>query len=115
MIRVGHRADDRDDVADHDEENPEVEEALARGREIEEKSLVDSLLARALDPRNPQGSAAAMFLLKTRHGYRENAEIDTGNRVAVVVNVPAALKPEEYQKLIEVHPEAMTEGENHEA
>jgi len=91
-------------------DTPEVNEALKRGREIEEKSLVDSLLARALDPKNNAGAAAAMFLLKTRHNYRENIETDTDNRVAVVVNVPAALKPEEYAKLVEVHTQALEGG-----
>jgi hypothetical protein len=96
------------------QDDPEVEAALISGREMAEKTLVDSLMARALDPKNPQGAASAMFLLKTRHGYREHAELDTGNRVAVQVVLPAALEPDQYQRLIEVHPKALEGGTNEE-
>jgi hypothetical protein len=37
-----------------------------------------------------------MFLLKSRHGYREGEQEQQGNRVQITFNLPGAKKPEEF-------------------
>ena len=89
--------------------DPELDAAIERGRGREHAALVGVLYSAAVDKGNV---AAAMFLLKCRHGYRETGpENDAGARVAVVVNLPGALDPIQYAKLIEVHgPALQAEG-----
>ena len=48
-------------------------------------------------------SVAAIFLLKARNGYRDQGPAEVA-RVAVKINIPAPLKPEDYAKLITVAP-----------
>lgn len=78
----------------------EIEEAIERGRAREHDDLVGALYRRAMDLSCAQGAASAMFLLKCRHGYREVAETPSGNQLAVVVSVPAALDPAKYEQLV---------------
>lgn len=75
---------------------PEVEEAIAVGLGGLEHELVHSLLSAA----RKGNVAAAMFLLKTRHGYRETGQTDTAPRVAVQINLPAALDERAYSRLV---------------
>lgn len=60
---------------------------LAIGAPTLEHDLVNSLVVRAKDPRNPSGGGAAMFLLKCRFGWRETKvapiQIDAGDRRGV--------------------------------
>lgn len=76
---------------------PEVEEALSEGLAALEQELVHSLLAAA---RKGQ-IAAAMFLLKCRHGYRETGQTDAAPKVAVQINLPGAMDERAYARLIE--------------
>jgi len=76
---------------------PEVEEAFAEGLGGLEHELVHSLLEAA---RKGQ-VAAAMFLLKCRHGYRETGQADGGPKVAVQINLPGAMDERAYTKMIE--------------
>lgn len=76
---------------------PEVEEAFAEGLGGLEHELVHSLLEAA---RKGQ-VAAAMFLLKCRHGYRETGQTDSAPKVAVQINLPAAMEAKAYAKMIE--------------
>lgn len=75
---------------------PEVEEALSEGLAGLEHELVHSLLAAA---RKGQ-IAAAMFLLKCRHGYRETGQTDAAPKVAVQINLPGAMDERAYARLI---------------
>lgn len=76
---------------------PEVEEAFAEGLGGLEHELVHSLLAAA---RNGQ-IAAAMFLLKCRHGYRETGQTDSAPKVAVQINLPGAMDERAYMHMVE--------------
>ena len=73
---------------------PEVEEAYQRGLGTEHDALVSNLRTAA----NAGNVVANLFLLKTRHGYREgeplevNVSVNTGG----VLVVPADMTVEEY-------------------
>lgn len=74
------------------EEQPSLKEAIDRGRERERHELHSGLVTAA----KKGNIVAAMFLLKSRHGYREGDQGDTANRVSITFNMPGALKPEQY-------------------
>lgn len=76
---------------------PEVEAAFAEGLGGLEHELVHTLLEAA---RKGQ-VAAAMFLLKCRHGYRETGQADSAPTVAVQINLPGAMDERSYAKMIE--------------
>ncbi len=78
------------------QEYPDIAFAYAKGQEQERVKLHHSLFRRAMDMKSNSGAAAAMFLLKARHNYRENEPVQDGARVALVFNIPAALPPEQY-------------------
>lgn len=74
------------------DEDPELREALKRGREVERAALHGVLYEQAM-----AGNAiAAMFLLKARHGYREGDQGETANRVVVTFNLPGAMTAQQY-------------------
>ena len=73
---------------------PELLEAWHRGRATEHDALVGALFESATKQKNV---TAAIFLLKARHGYRENQDITIQNKVAVTFEVPGALKPDVYE------------------
>ena len=54
------------------DENPEIRQAWEEGRGIEHDALFGALFESATKQKNV---TAAIFLLKARHGYRENKEI----------------------------------------
>jgi arginine/lysine/ornithine decarboxylase len=76
---------------------PEVEEAFAVGLGGLEHELVHTLLAQA----RKGNVAAAMFLLKCRHGYRETGVTDSAPKVAVQINLPGAMDERAYATMIE--------------
>ena len=78
---------------------PELEAALLAGHATLETELVHCLLEAA---RKGQ-YACAMFLLKTRCGYREQGPVDGGEGAAVQVNIsiPPAMSKSEFAKIIE--------------
>lgn len=79
------------------DENEEVRETLEEARMIEERQLFDVLFEKAI----LGDSTCAMFLLKTRHGYQEGAQVVNPTQVNVQITLPGALKPKEYiEKLI---------------
>ena len=82
------------------EDYPALGEAFARGRESERFAL-HNVLYRAARKGN---IIAAMFLLKSRHGYREGDQSDTANKVSITFALPGAMKPEEFLKAIEHEP-----------
>lgn len=74
------------------EEQPSLKDAIDRGRERERHVLHSGLVKAA-----KQGNIVAMmFLLKSRHGYREGDQGDTANRVSITFSLPGALKPEQF-------------------
>ena len=77
-------------------ENPEAMKALTEAKQIEENKLFGILYEKAIKG----DSIAAMFLLKTRHGYREGAEVTNANQVNVKISIPGSMKPEDYLKEI---------------
>lgn len=83
-------------------EYPALQDALDEGRAKEHNKLYNALFLQATDGKN---AAAAMFLLKTRHGYRENgpSEGDTGPKVNLTVNIPAPLNQDQYKQLVRVN------------
>jgi hypothetical protein len=78
------------------EEDDMLAEAFANGRENERQSLHNSLYFAALEKGNV---AAAMFLLKARHGYKEGDQKDESNRVSITFNLPGAMTPEQYKTI----------------
>jgi hypothetical protein len=68
------------------EEDEELEAAFAIGREKERRVLHNALFMRATKGND---TTAAIFLLKARHGYRENDPADQGSRVLISLNLPA--------------------------
>lgn len=74
---------------------------------IERDALLTALYARAVDG----DTNACRTLLATRHGMSERQPQGSGERVSVVFNLPAAMKPEDYAKLVQVEKQgALTHG-----
>lgn len=82
----------------------EDEKALAAweaGRAVEHEALLGVLFDKAMSG----NIAAAMFLLKTRFGYREKGDDGSGSadRVTVEFKLPAPLAPEQYVTMLKAH------------
>lgn len=103
-------------------EDPDAKAAWEEARATEEDRLVGELFAQAvgrpaqydaegnvIQAEQKPNPSAAMFLLKTRHGYREQgpADGDDSPRVNLTFNLPAPLEPEQWQKLVQAHPQAL--------
>jgi hypothetical protein len=78
------------------DENPEAQDALDAGRSAEHLALYGKLYEKAIGG----DIVALLFLLKCRHGYRETLDVTQTNAVQIVFQIPAALAPDEYAKLI---------------
>jgi len=78
------------------EEHPELAEAFKAGRDQERQSLHNVLYRLAVEQ---QDKIAAMFLLKSRHGYREGDQSEQSNRVAITFNLPGAMTPDQYKTI----------------
>lgn len=74
------------------EERPELLEAINRGQESERHVLHSNLVTAA----KKGNIVAAIFLLKSRHGYRESEQTDNANRVSITFSLPGAMKPEQF-------------------
>ncbi|MEO0487543.1 MAG: hypothetical protein AAF092_16690 [Pseudomonadota bacterium] len=80
---------------------PEVQEALDRGRANEHDKLVAELHELAMEG----NVTAVIFALKARHAYREGEAPEGGStNVQVNINLPSAMTPEEYQRMVDVTP-----------
>ena len=75
-------------------EDERLKAAMEIGRDSERHALHNSLYKAAIESGD---KVAAMFLLKSRHGYREGDQSDQANRVSVVFNIPGALTAEQYK------------------
>ncbi|MEJ1339417.1 MAG: hypothetical protein RPU34_10420 [Candidatus Sedimenticola sp. (ex Thyasira tokunagai)] len=90
------------------DEDPRALDALEEGRGIEHQKLVGALFEAAM-----KGNAiAAMFLLKTRHGYREGFTVEHNSNVKISVELPAALSADQYTRVIEHQTPALPGGED---
>ena len=78
------------------DENPEAQDALDAGRSRRAPGAVRQALRKS----DGGDIVALLFLLKCRHGYRETLDITQTNAVQIVFQIPAALDPAEYAKLI---------------
>ena len=83
-------------------EYPELKQAFDYGRE-EERSTLHNVLYRAATAGEGKDSLiAAMFLLKSRHGYKEGEQHEIQNgRVQIEIKLPGALVPAQYAEVIE--------------
>lgn len=67
--------------------DPSLRKAYEEGRELEREALHRTLYEAAIYKRDLN---AAQFLLKSRHGYREQEPEDNRNKVSVTFVIPAA-------------------------
>ena len=72
------------------DERPDLKQAFDEGRETERKTLHSVLYEADTKGTGKDALIAAMFLLKSRHGYREGDQESQGNRVSVTFNIPGA-------------------------
>ncbi len=83
------------------EEDDEIRDSMASGREDERQALHNALYRKAMNGDGP----SAMFLLKARHGYREGDQSEQGNKVSITFNLPGAMTAEQYRTIEAVaHP-----------
>jgi len=76
-------------------ENPDLQDAMDNGREVERWKLHNMLYLKAMNG----DTTAAIFLLKARHGYRDQgAEPNEGNKVQINFQLPGAMSMNDFQK-----------------
>jgi hypothetical protein len=75
--------------------------------EAGQQQFHDLLVADALRMSKRGNVAATIFMLKARHGYREN-EVIADNRPHVIINLPAAVPLDQYVKVVEQVPDTLT-------
>lgn len=61
---------------------------LARGRPMVHAKVGESLVKRAIDMQHPQGATCAIFLAKTRMGYKETSVLETPDMTGVLYAPP---------------------------
>mgnify|MGYP001819734033 CR=1 FL=1 len=77
-----------------------LEEAIQTGRGQEHDALFGRLYEIATMSMGKEAVTACIFLLKCRHRYREQGDApDAGARLSVQITLPAALSPEQYEKI----------------
>ena len=69
------------------DDDPGLRKAFDEGKEQEREQLHRTMYEAAIYRKD---LSAAQFLLKTRHGYREQEPEDTRNSVRIIFNIPAA-------------------------
>lgn len=84
------------------EENETLQAAYDEGVEEEHQLCLQSLRSHMATSPTP-----AIFLLKTRHGYREGDQTGQANKVQVTFNIPAAASRDDWvsARVIDVEPE----------
>jgi hypothetical protein len=80
-----------------------VRNALDAGRQRMHDSLVGKLYERAMAGE----TVPLLFLLKTRFGYREGDELGDNARPQVIINLPAPMSAEQYEKVVQHVPPAL--------
>ena len=92
------------------EESEDMREQFAAGREDERHALHNALYKKAMHGDGP----SAMFLLKSRHGYREGDQSEQGNKVSITFNLPGAMTAEQYRTIEAVttaKPKTLSDGD----
>ena len=85
--------------------DPKAVEALERGRAREHDALVGSLFKTAIERKGKEAVTAAIFLLKTRHGYIDQPKVTPPqNKVEFTFQLPKPLTEERYKELLDVTP-----------
>ena len=74
--------------------DPELQLAFDCGRERERHALHNMLFVKATQRGD---SAAAMFLLKARHSYREGDQSDLANTVSITFQLPGAMSVDDFK------------------
>ena len=77
------------------EEHPEIQNAIDRGRDGLHFELQNLLLQKA---RNGD-TVAILFYLKSRFGWREGDQSDTGNKVQINFQLPGPMTIEQFEKV----------------
>lgn len=88
--------------------DPELEAVFGEGRGRLEDELASGLYEHA----RAGNITASIFLLKSMCGWRDTG-VDTGRgapQVAVQINLPGPLSPDDYERLVQVTPSAPVEG-----
>ena len=80
------------------EENPDLQDAFNAGREKEHHALFKALFTQATTKGN---TTAAIFLLKSRHGYREGDQSDNANKVQINFQLPGAMPMAQFKGALE--------------
>jgi hypothetical protein len=96
-----------DTLRDRLKDDPAAARAYGEGKSLEEGALV-GLLRREADGGN---TGAAMFLLKTRHGYNDRGgEAGAAPGVSVTISLPGPLDPATYARLVQGSDSKTIEG-----
>ena len=82
------------------EENERLQAAYDEGVEEEHQVLLASLRSHMAGSPTP-----AIFLLKTRHGYREGDPAGQANRTSVTINLPGAATREQWTQARVIEPD----------
>lgn len=88
----------KDQLAAWMEREPALKDAFDQGREQERHALHNMLYRQAMEHGN---ATAAMFLLKSRHGYREGDQGDQAGRVNVTIQMPGAMTLQQFTQIAE--------------
>lgn len=91
------------------QENESVANAFEAGRGREHQALVSKLYEKAMKG----DTVAALFLLKTRHGYREGHVVEHRSNVDVRLILPEALPAESYGKVVNSLPHNPERDQDH--
>lgn len=109
IIGIGHAMGvGRDAFRGWLERHPDIKEAFDVGRERERAELHSGLA----DQARKGNITAAIFLLKARHGYVEGDRGDQASRVAVQINLPAAMSLAEFRAMTAPVIEAKATGDD---
>lgn len=89
-----------------------VQDAYDHGLGLNQVELVSILMSRARSG-GKDAAISAMFLLKTKHAFREGElPRDSGRATNVTINLPGALSPEQYMQRLQIDVNKIAEKEN---
>ena len=95
IIGIAHALGTSKDVFNRWLDEKEIlKAAFEHGREKERYTLHAVLYDAATQGKN---CVAAMFLLKSRHGYREGDQVEHGNKVNITFTLPGAMKLDDFK------------------
>lgn len=85
--------------------NPEAKALWQEALSVERDALLNALFNKAMEG----DSKSAQFLLAARHGMSEKQTETPGERVNITFQLPAALSPDQYSKLVQGTTPSITE------